>query len=438
MLYLRQTWPAKITGTTVLVILIGNTGTTQAQLYSEGQRALGVESFDFVWQKIHDEYWDPTFNGVDWNAVREELRPRMAYVLTKSEARAVISDMISRLQLSHFAIFPAEIYKELESAQDSVGGDGETGIDVRVIDGHALVTSVVEGSSADRLGVRSGWEIIRINDTNVVARLKRLMAELPETPSKRVRMAGGMINHLNRRVGTTVDITFLDGNQEGVSRSIPFEKPGGCAAAFGRLGEIRVRIETTMLDDGIGYIAFNGFFNPNCVMKAFNDAMHSFADADGVIIDLRGNGGGLGAMAMGMAGWFVPSPRQLGTLRMRDNALKIIVQPRATTYSGPLAILIDGLSGSASEFLAGGLQEIDRACVIGTRSKGEALPGQYTTLPNGDVFLFATADFVSAGEKRLEGVGVVPDITAPHTRESLLAGKDVALEAATDWIRSQR
>jgi carboxyl-terminal processing protease len=173
-------------------------------------------------------------------------------------------------------------------------------------------------------------------------------------------------------------------------------------------------------------------------MKKFNDAMQSFLDADGVIIDLRGNGGGLGAMALGMMGWLIPERnKHIGTMQMRDDEVKFIVRPRLRTYAGPVVVLVDGLSGSASEFMSGALQELGRACIIGTRTKGEALPGQIARLPNGDVFLYATANYVSAHGTVLEGVGVTPDIEVRHTREALLAGRDLVREAAIEWIRSQ-
>jgi len=102
-----------------------------------------------------------------------------------------------------------------------------------------------------------------------------------------------------------------------------------------------------------------------------------------------------------------------------------------------VAVLTDGLTGSSAEFVAVALQEMGRACVIGTRTKGEALPAEYTTLPNGDVFLCAVADFVTGAGKRLEGVGVAPDIEVALSQGSLLEGRDIVLEAAVDWIRTQ-
>ncbi len=426
-----------ILGLVVGPALAGCASTTTGPLLTEPQRLRSLESFDVVWTKIHDEYWDPTFNGVNWAGVREELRPRMERVSTMTKARAILRDMISRLKLSHFAIIPAEVYREPEQPAEADRQEGETGMEARVIDGHLLVASVVKGFPAERLGVRAGWEIVRIGEIDIVARLHELERALPDTPSKRVRLVNRAVAGWRQRAAESVAVTFLDGEDNRIELDIPFAKPRGRANRLGNLGEIRVWIDVRTIDEDIGYVAFNGFFKPPYLMVVYNDAMRSFADAEGVIIDLRGNGGGMGAMAMGMAGWLVDENRSFGTLHMRDNELKMIVHARPGAYAGPVVVLVDGLSGSASEFFAGGLQAWGRACVVGSRTKGEALPGQFTTLPNGDVFLYATANFVMAGGNTLEGVGVIPDIEVSPTREALLADRDLALEAAVNWIRSQ-
>ena len=144
-------------------------------------------------------------------------------------------------------------------------------------------------------------------------------------------------------------------------------------------------------------------------------------------------------MAMGMAGWFLDKPDQLlGTLTMRDTILKFVVNPRAYTFSGPLAILVDGASASTSEILAGGLKDLGRARIFGTRTAAAALPSVFEMLPNGDGFQYAIANYISEGGKPLEALGVTPDVEAPLTREALLAGKDPALDAAIAWIKNQK
>ena len=103
-----------------------------------------------------------------------------------------------------------------------------------------------------------------------------------------------------------------------------------------------------------------------------------------------------------------------------------------------MAILADGLSASAAEFFAGGLQDLERACIVGSRTAGAALPSMVEKLPNGDGFQYVFANYVSAGGEVLEGAGVRPDIEVKPTRAALLDGRDLMLEAAIAWIREQK
>src|ERR671919_1063002 len=108
-------------------------------------------------------------------------------------------------------------------------------------------------------------------------------------------------------------------------------------------------------------------------------------------------------------------------MKTRENELRFNVNPRRVNtkgervepFAGPVAILVDGLSGSASECFTGGMQSLGRVRVFGEQTMGAALPSQFDKLPNGDVFIHATADFVTADGTRLEGRGVIPDEILP-------------------------
>jgi len=128
---------------------------------------------------------------------------------------------------------------------------------------------------------------------------------------------------------------------------------------FGYLYPEHVWIDSSRVGGGnIGYVSFNIFLDPARLMNLFGEAVQSCMKCDGFVIDLRGNPGGIGAMAMGMAGWFIDQSNQrLGTLYMRDTTLKFVINPRVNTFSGPLAILVDGSSASTSEILAGGIED---------------------------------------------------------------------------------
>ena len=147
-------------------------------------------------------------------------------------------------------------------------------------------------------------------------------------------------------------------------------------------------------------------------------------------------------MMRGLSGHFVDRPLVLGRMQTRQAELSFIVNPRTSTsdgrtvkpFSGPVAILIDELTGSTSETFAGGLQSLGRVKVFGRPSMGQALPALTRRLPNGDVLMYAVGDFVTSTGKRLEGDGVIPDTMVPLSIKALAAGKDEPLDAALRWF----
>ena len=123
---------------------------------------------------------------------------------------------------------------------------------------------------------------------------------------------------------------------------------------------------------------------------------------------------------------------------LRGATVKFAVFPRAEPFLGPLAILVDGCSASTSEILAGGMKDLGRARIIGTRTAGAALPSVFTRLPDGDGFQYAVANYISEGGQALEGFGVTPDEEVKLTRPQLLEGQDPVLDAAVSWIEKQK
>jgi carboxyl-terminal processing protease len=402
-----------------------------------GEKRLNIESFDLIWTTIRDQYWDPGFGGVNWSAVHEELRPKIETAATMQQARAIMGEMMARLGKSHFAIIPAGVYDDLD--EGARAGTARPGVDVRVLEGHALVTTVDDGSPAAAQGVHPGWEILAIDGTNLAPGLNRIAEQYRGSTMREMFLARSVLAKLAGANGSKVQVQFLDGAGARAAKQIERTEPQGTLAGFGRLPPMHVWFASRKLEGGIGYIAFNLFLDPARLMPDFGDAVHACAACTGIVIDLRGNPGGLGIMAMGMAGWFIDKPDQrLGTMYMRQGPLKFFVNPRLPTYRGPLAILVDGCSASTSEVLAGGMKDLGRARVFGTRTAGAALPSAIDQLPNGDAFQHALADYVSEGGRTLEGEGVIPDVEVKLTREALLAGRDPVKEAAIEWIHARK
>ena len=429
-----------IAASLVAVLFIAGCATTTPQkpALTPEQRQLNIASFEYVWTTIRDKHYDPTFGGLDWQAVHDELRPKVEAARSMSEARRAMREMIDRLGLTHFGIIPAKVYDAMDSPAEKGAGGGITGMDVRVIDGKALVTRVEKGTPAEQAGVKTGWEIVRIREDSVSAKLRSVAEEFEGKPLKDLALTAAVQSRLTGSIGDSVAVGFLDGEDRAVDLSVPLVEKKGRRYKLGHMPTAYIWTKVDTLDGHIGYIAFNAFMDPVSVMPTFNHAMKAFMDARGLIIDLRGNPGGIGAMAIGMAGWLIPEKnRYLGTMFLRDSEIKFVVNPRATVYAGPLAVLVDGLSTSCSEIFSGGLKDLGRARIFGSRTGGAALPSMVEKLPNGDGFQYAFANYRSESGKVLEGAGVVPDTEILPTRAALLLGRDLVLETAVSWIQTQ-
>jgi carboxyl-terminal processing protease len=147
-------------------------------------------------------------------------------------------------------------------------------------------------------------------------------------------------------------------------------------------------------------------------------------------------------MINGVAGHLFAKPELLGRMKTRASDLEFHANPRVVTadgvrvqpYGGPVAVLVDELTASASECFAGALQSLGRARVFGRQTLGQALPALTRRLTNGDLLMYVVGDFVTATGRRLEGDGVRPDEVVPLSLKVLRTGRDATLEAALRWI----
>ena len=402
-------------------------------------RQLNIDSFETVWKTVQDKHWDPKLNGVDWQAVHDELRPKIEKAASMDEARAVMSDMLHRLKQTHFGIVPGDAYKELDQKGDarSSPSEGDPGIDVRPVDGHTLVTFVTPDSPAAAQGVKPGWEILRIDGKDLTPGMEKVRAAFGSAMLAELIETRAVVERMEGPIDKAVEVEFLDGQDRKVKLKLGRTGPRGKETVLGSLPPLHFWMDSQKVGD-VGYVHFNMFFEPEAVASTFQKMMLECKDCKGFVIDLRGNPGGIGAMAMGMAGWFTSqNGLRLGTMYMRSTSIKFAVFPRPQPFKGPLAILVDGCSASTSEIFAGGMQDLKRARVFGTHTAGAALPSVFTKLPNGDGFQYAIANYVSEGGKPLEGVGVTPDQEVKLTRHQLLEGQDPVLDAAVSWIHGQ-
>jgi C-terminal processing protease CtpA/Prc len=400
------------------------------------QRKQAAESFEYIWNKVKDTYWDKDLGGVDWQAAHDELRPQLDSANSMSQARSVMNELVERMKVSHFAVIPKSAYEELGELDEPGSRGGTTGLDVRIVDNQILVVGVDPESAAFKAGVQPGWIVEKIDEIDTARKLAEVSREIEGNPLARTILASAAISRLRGNVGDKITVSFRDGKNE--LQEIPMEMTPqrGEKVQFGHIPEFRVWHDARTIDHDIGYFRFNAFMDPVQVMTAYSKFIMDHLDAPGIIIDVRGNGGGSGEIAMGMIGWLMTGEKKLlGKVVFRNDELKLFIQPRPTTYQGKVALLIDESSVSAAEFFARGIKDLTNSRLIGTRTAGAVLGSQIERLPNGDGFQFAAVNFISevTGDT-LEGVGVSPDQEIQPDRAMLLDGRDSAIEAAVHWI----
>jgi carboxyl-terminal processing protease len=243
--------------------------------------------------------------------------------------------------------------------------------------------------------------------------------------------------------GSSVALQFGHSDGQNVAR-VTREREAGEVVTLGNLPPLHVHIDHRLIDTPakkhVGVIAFSIWFAQ--IDAPVAQAVDAYRHADGLVIDLRGNPGGLAIMMRNIAGQLVATPELLGTMHTRENTLTFKANPRLSTddgrsvlpFAGPVALLVDDLTGSTSECFAAALQDLGRVRVFGRPTMGEALPARTKTLPDGDVLLYALGDFVTSKNRRVEGDGVIPDERIALTSEALRNGRDPDLAAALAWM----
>ncbi len=383
------------------------------------------EVFLAAWKEIGEKHFDPKMNGVDWAAVRDTTAPKVDAARNDAELADVLQEMIRTLGQSHIGVGPPE--EKPSGTRSKPEAQGTVGLHAGYVEGKLVVTRVEPGSPAEAAHLASGSEILAVDDKPA----SKMFEDMPRTIGDRWQ---GVVPYvfddaIRGPVGERVRLETADAGGARHAFDLVRVEPKIPAFHFGLLGTIPVEFESRMLPGDVVYVRFTP-----CIVDAGEEverALREHKDARGAILDLRGNPGGVGGVAMAVARLFVDRPVELGTMHTRENPeIRFFVHADDAPFRGPLVILVDGSSASTSEILAGGLQSVGRARIVGERSIGMALPSIGVELPHGWRLQTVTADFKLPNGKAVEGNGVAPDVAVATTLADLRARRDPALDAA--------
>jgi carboxyl-terminal processing protease len=405
-----------------------------ASVTAENWARLRDETFETVWSTINAAYYDATFGGVDWVAVRDRYRLQLPAVTDQPGLRRLLTAMLAELKRSHFAIMSREAAVFTPAERVRIG---TTGLRVAYVENVVALTGVAPDSPAAAAGLHPGETIVELDGL----KLDELDRYLRETGIEPARCGLWLMqlaeSRLRGPVGSNVSLTVRDG--AGVTRDVRLTcaaHEGVWSEPMGDFPSVPVECDIRQIEPGIAWLRFNVFARQ--AMKDIRKLLTGMPADGGLILDLRGNPGGVTVMAPGISGWLSDHAFSLGTMHLRQGHLGFEVAPQAHAFLGPVAVLIDRGSASTSEIMAAGLQEAGRVRVFGENSPGAALPSLFKALPTGDLLQYAIADMQTPAGRLIEGNGVTPDEAVSLSLADLAAGRDPVVDAARRWLASQR
>jgi len=376
--------------------------------------------FDDVWETIQQRYYDPTHNGIDWQAKRNAFRPAAAKANNAYELYDVMRQMIASLKDAHTRVYsPDEKFDWWNPRYVTVG------LTIREIEGTAVVVQVESGSAAARTDIRPGDAIASVDGVPVA-----------EFISTRLANFGSQVDS-PRRYRTIASI--FDG-QPGTSVKIGWTTRDGRSksATLPRYWTQRHLGFSTQRKDKVAILRIDAF--TQSVALEFSKSLPDVLDgAHSIVLDLRYNGGGDAEAMADVASLFLDDGINLGKFADRSGASfeletyskRLWRVPQVARIKLPLVVLTSESTSSAAEIMVAALQMKGRARVIGAGTCGCVLAIRNRhPLPDGGILDVSEFDYRTAAGLRLEGVGIKPDKTITLRRSDIYSRRDPALEIA--------
>ncbi len=399
-----------------VVIQEGNTIRIVNQPLSVFNDELKMKTFDQVWNTINDSYFDQNFNGKDWLRIKEKYLPLIEKCSSVDSLHFVLNNMVNELGTSHLGIFTMDQVTQIFSGSPT---KGIMGIQFTCIDSKVIVLGFTDDYNK-KYGISIGDELIAVNKVNV----KDIYDNYEKINNTKISDKQRINQlHLQGNINDTRFLTFKNNKNKNYSVKIKYVKNTTASNPF-----------TIKMIDDVALIKLKTF------NMAYHDKLKSafpkLKKAKAWILDLRNNPGG-GENLEGSFIQYVSSDSvSLGSQIFRDQIYNEIINGKSDYYKGPIIILINEASGSASEVLAACLQEKKRAVIIGKKSAGRVLSSTMVMLPTGAQLQLATGNYMTPEGNILEGVGVQPDIPVIYDQNTLKNGEDPYISKALEYIKN--
>lgn len=282
----------------------------------------------------------------------------------------------------HSSYMPPDLYNEMEV--ETEGSFGGLGIEITIRDHKLTVVSPIEGTPADRAGIKEGDVIVKVDG---------------ESTSKMTLFDA--VKKMRGPKGTSVTISimrqdFAEPNDYTIVRDI-----------------IKIKSVTSkMLEDGIGYVRIRRF--QKSTGRELKEAMAALGEDElkGMVLDLRKNPGGLLDQAIAVSDVFLDTGRVIVSTkgRLKNQNVEFRARAPADETAFPMVVLVNAGSASASEIVAGSLQDHHRAVILGMQTFGKGSVQTIFPLSDGSGLRVTTARYYTPSGRVIQGTGIDPDI----------------------------
>jgi len=380
---------------TGLVIGAYGAGIGTAWLLLRGKTATEAEAAEFsvfweAWHLVEDRFLGqlPDMQHLTWGAIRGAFT-------TLDDAHTTFLE-------------PQPRQREKEDLSGRFGGIGAT---VSKAEDGSILLDPMPGLPAERAGVQKGDAVVQVDDTVITAEMT----------------VDDVVTLVRGKVGTTVRLTL---RRQGVAESIVVE--------IERAEIPSPSLEWRMLEEaeGVGYIRLTIFSGRSGA--ELKDALAELRSQGmtRLIFDLRGNGGGLLDSAIDVASEFLRDGVVAYQVEKGQKEQAYSAKPGGDYTRGPLVLLVDGGTASASEIVAGALQDRGRAKLVGQKTYGKGSVQSVHDLSDGSSVHITYARWLTPNHRQIDGQGLTPDLEVAIAEEDRAEGRDPQLQKAIEILKS--
>ena len=391
----------------VLLILIVDAALIVPIMLSQPSKTAGLELVEEAWQVVINDYVDK--DNID----------------LKQLSDGAIKGMLDALGDPYAGYFSAEEYNIIKqfNIEGSYGGIGAV---VTIDEGQILVVAPIEGTPAKEAGIKPRDRILEIDGESTEGMsLEQAALKIQGEPGTQVTLK---IVHKGEEEPVIFVITREKINVDSVYKEVLQDTPVPTTIPSPTISPI---------SDNIAQIRVT-YFSKRTGEEITSALKDVIADgAVGIILDLRDNPGGTLNAAVTVTSQFLAEGIVLSAVDGNGEKQSLSVEKGGLALDIPLVILVNSNSASASEVVAGALQDYERGVIIGTQTFGKGSLNHFRELSDGSAIYITIGRWFTPNGRQIEGQGLIPDIIVDRTEDDIAQGKDPQLDKAVEYLKSQ-